>query len=158
MTATDLHADTDARRLLAAIDDGDDSALPALCDWMEERGDVRAAAGLRRLVAANAGQHVDYAPHRGMLWLPWPASHSPYAPAPGRTSGLVAAQSWDWCWYPSVGGYAVCGGAKLPWWVFDRLQGGERLAAGVNQARGYRRRADALLDLALALAPDAADA
>jgi len=49
MTTTD----TTYASLCSAIDDGDDTALPALADWLEERGDPR-AEGMRLITGLSA--------------------------------------------------------------------------------------------------------
>jgi len=64
MTAT---MTSDFLALCAAIDAGDDSALPALADWLEEAGDPR-AAGLRRF-AHRPALEIDAQPCRmAGLW------------------------------------------------------------------------------------------
>lgn len=137
MTTTDH----DLVALCAAIDAGDDSALPVLADLLEERGDPR-AVGLRRFAhrpatdpeCAPDGRHESRCVPSGtknyrgdgVVW--WRAS-------PGRPSShsLVAD-------------------------VFDRLKGGTTLGHRHNRAscygerRMYPTRSAALLALAAALA------
>lgn len=62
---------TDIDALCAAIDAGDDSALPILADALEEAGDAR-HAGLRRVPLTPRkecdGRYVWWADHRGTDW------------------------------------------------------------------------------------------
>lgn len=57
---------TDIEALFAAIDGGDDSALPPLADALEEAGDPR-AAGVRELLAWEG----TLAPHRRVWGWRW---------------------------------------------------------------------------------------
>ncbi len=125
MTTTDA---TDLARLLAALDDGDDSMLPIVADLLEEAGDQR-AVGLRRVAGWHA--YTGFQPH--------------------LREAPVAGEPRIWGWIPNLPGNEKYAYGLLKPAVFSRLR--DNVWPGIPEGRYYPTRSAAYLALAAALTP-----
>lgn len=100
---------TDHTALLAAIDAGDDSALPTLADLLEERGEVR-AAGLRSLIGSGRqpGRYSERPVSSPWYWSAAEAARQTPEEIPWHAMGLLRGVGWDryedgvwWVCYPT---------------------------------------------------------
>jgi hypothetical protein len=108
-------ADLDA--MLAALDDGDDSVLPLVADWLEEAGDQR-AAGLRGM------PRTGYLPERVVLpgrlamhgWqLSYGHRHSIGVALAGKLDRVDGVLHYgDWRLFPSRSAAVLALAAALP--------------------------------------------